>query len=102
MSLPKFDIYEGARAKYCFKSHINSWYPHFFQEKVLSDVWYEIHLVWRNIPSTGRSLWAKKHIYLDLRQSHEFNKNEQMQIVFTMEELLEVAIESWSEWDLNL
>ena len=43
----------------------------------------------------------KKCIYSDLRQSHEFNKNEQMQMVFTTEELLEVAIESWSEWDLN-
>ena len=43
----------------------------------------------------------KKYIYSDLRQSHEFGKNEQMQMVFTTEEFLEVATESWSEWDLN-
>ena len=27
--------------------------------------------------------------------------NEQMQMVFTNDEFLEVAIERWSEWDLN-
>ena len=43
----------------------------------------------------------QKKLYSDLRQSHEFSKNEQMQIVFTTEELLEVATESWPEWDLN-
>ena len=39
-------------------SYKNSWCPHFFQEKVLSDVRSEIHLVWRNIVSTGQSVWA--------------------------------------------
>ena len=34
------------------------------------------------------------YIYSDLRQSHEFSKNKEMQMVFTTEELLEVAIES--------
>ena len=43
----------------------------------------------------------KTYIYSDRRQSHEFNKNEEMQMVFTTEEFLEVALESWSEWDLN-
>ena len=36
-----------------------------------------------------------------LRQSHEFSGNEQIQMVFTNEEFLEIAIKSWSEWDLN-
>ena len=39
-------------------SYKNSWGPHFFQEKVLSDVQSEIHLVWRNIVSTGQSVCA--------------------------------------------
>ena len=44
----------------------------------------------------------KKIIYSGMKQSHEFSGNEQMQIVFTNEQFLEVAIESsWSEWDLN-
>ena len=42
-----------------------------------------------------------KKSYSDLRQSHEINENEQMQMLFTTEVFLEVAIESWSEWDLN-
>ena len=42
-----------------------------------------------------------KKIYPDLRQSHEFSENERMQMVFTMEELLDVAIEGWPDWDLN-
>ena len=33
MSLPKFDIYQGTGATNYFKSHTNSWCPHFFQEK---------------------------------------------------------------------
>ena len=45
ISLPKFDIYQGAGATNYFKSHINSLCPHFFQEKVLSDGRSEIHLV---------------------------------------------------------
>ena len=36
MSLPKFDMYQGTEATNCFKSHINSWCPHFFREKILS------------------------------------------------------------------
>ena len=36
MSLPKFDIYQGAEATNCFESHINSWCPNFFHEKNLS------------------------------------------------------------------
>ena len=43
----------------------------------------------------------KNYIHSDLRQSHEFSKNEQMQMVFATEEFLEVATESWSEWDFN-
>ena len=42
-----------------------------------------------------------KKIYPDLRQSHEFSENERMQMVLTMEELLDVAIEGWPDWDLN-
>ena len=30
-----------------------------------------------------------------LKKSHEFRKNEQMQMVFTTEEFLEVATETW-------
>ena len=38
MSVPKlFDIYQGTGAKNCFKSHTNSWCPHFFSRK--SFVW---------------------------------------------------------------
>ena len=44
MSLPKFDIYQGTGVTNYFKSHTNSC-PHFFQEKVLSDVRSEIQLV---------------------------------------------------------
>ena len=44
MSLPKFDIYQGTGDANCFKSHTNSWCPHFFQENVLPDVPSEIHL----------------------------------------------------------
>ena len=43
---------------------------------------------------------VKKAIYR-LRQSHEFSGNEHIHMVFTTEEFLEVAIESWSDWDLN-
>ena len=49
MSLPKFDIYQDTGTTNCFKSHTNSWCPHFIQEKFFSDVRSEIHLVWRNI-----------------------------------------------------
>ena len=56
--LPKFDNYQGTEINFFFKSHTNSWCPHFFQENVLSDVRSEIHLVWRNIISTVQSVWA--------------------------------------------
>ena len=72
MSLLTFEIYQDAGATNCFKSHTSSWCLHFFHGKALCDVPFEIHLVWRNIVSTGQS-----------------------------EEFLEVAIESWSEGDLN-
>ena len=47
------------------------------------------------------NLSGVKKLYLGLRQSHEFSGNEQMQMVYTTEPFLEVAIEGWSEWDLN-
>ena len=34
MCLPKFDAYQGAIARSCFKSHTNFWFPYFFQKKV--------------------------------------------------------------------
>ena len=40
------------------------------------------------------NLLGLKKSYLGLRQSHEFSGNEQMQMVFTTEEFLVVAIES--------
>ena len=40
------------------------------------------------------------YIYIQ-RQSHEFSENQQMKMVFTTEEFLEVAIKCWFEWDLN-
>ena len=43
----------------------------------------------------------KKRLYSDLKQSHEFSKNEQMQMVFTTQEFLEVATENWLKWNLN-
>ena len=46
-------------------------------------------------------LFGLEKIYSDLRRSHEFSENEQMQKVFTTEKFLEVAIESWPERDLN-
>ena len=39
----------------------------------------------------------KKYIYSVLRLSHEFSENAQMQMVFTTEQVLEIAIESWPE-----
>ena len=68
-SLPKFDIYQGTRVRNCFKSHKNSWYPHLFQGKVLSIVRSEIHLVWRNIISTGQSVSAYKN-YIQVWGNH--------------------------------
>ena len=43
----------------------------------------------------------KKKLYLGLRQSHEFSGNKQMQMVFTAQEFLEVAIESNLSWIFN-
>ena len=45
MCLPKFDNHQGTGITIFFKSHTNTSSPHFFQEKVLSDVRSEIHLV---------------------------------------------------------
>ena len=42
-----------------------------------------------------------KKLYAGQRHSHEFSGNDQMQMVLNTEEFLEVALESWSEWDLN-
>ena len=50
---------------------------------------------WRKIVSTGQSE-LKKVVFRP-----EFSGNEQIQMVFTTEEFLEVATEIWSEWDLN-
>ena len=36
-----------------------------------------------------------------MRQLYEFSENEHMQMTFTTEEFLEVATESWPEWNLN-
>ena len=58
MCLPKFDIYQGTLAPNCFKNHTNSRCPDFFQKNVLSDVRSEIHLVRRNVVSTGQSVRA--------------------------------------------
>ena len=43
----------------------------------------------------------KKVLYSGLRQSHEFSNYEHIQMMFATEKFLEVAIESWSEYDLN-
>ena len=101
INLPKFDIYQGTGATNCFKSHTNSWCPLFFEEKLFSHVRSAIHFVWRNVASTGRSVWVSKKLYSHLRRSHEFSENEQMQIVFTTEKFLDVAAESWPKWGLN-
>ena len=58
--LIKFDIYQGTVAPNFFKSHTNSWYPDFFQEKVLSDVRSEIHVGRRDMVSTGQSVRTLK------------------------------------------
>ena len=42
-----------------------------------------------------------KKLHSGLRQSHGFSGYESMQMVFNTKEILEVAPESWSEWDLN-
>ena len=40
-------------------------------------------------------------LYSDLRQSHDFSGNEELQTVFTTEEFLEVVIESWTSRNMN-
>ena len=67
--LRKFDIYQSTVAQNCFKSHTNSRRPDFFQNKFLSDVQSEIHLVQRNIVSTGQSVRALKKIYSGLKHN---------------------------------
>ena len=52
-------------------------------------------------PSDVRSFLPDNLLYLGLRQSHEFSGSEQMQMVFTTEQFLKVAVESWSESDLS-
>ena len=58
VSLTKFDIYQGTGATNYFKSHTNSWYPHFFSRKgfALCPVWNSPCL--SNIISTRQSVWA--------------------------------------------
>ena len=65
--LPKLNIYEGTVAPNCFRSHTTPWCPDFFRKNFLSDVRSEIHLVRRNIVSTGQSVQALKKIYSGLR-----------------------------------
>ena len=47
------------------------------------------------------NLSGLKKLYSDLKQSHKFSGNKQMQMLLNTEESLEVGIESWSEWDFN-
>ena len=56
MCLPKFDIYKGTVGPNRFKSHINFLCPHFFQKKVLSDIWSAIQFVRVNIASSSQSV----------------------------------------------
>ena len=84
MSLPNFDIYQGTGATNCFKSHTNSLCPYFF--KILSDI---TSLLPDNLSG------LKKDLYSGLGQSHQFSRNEQMQMVFNTEQFLEVAIERY-------
>ena len=58
--VPMFDIYQSRVAPNWFKSHTNSWCPHFFQIKILSNARSEIYFVRRNIVSTGKFVWAFK------------------------------------------
>ena len=59
------------KAPNCFKSHTNSCCPDFFQKYFLSDLRSEIHLVRRNIVSTGKFVHTFKNIYIysDLHNS---------------------------------
>ena len=53
--LPKFDIYQGKVAPIYLRATQTLVIMFFFKKKVLSDVRYDIHLVGRNIISTGQS-----------------------------------------------
>ena len=99
MNLPKFYIYQGTGATNCFKSHTNLDVLIFFKKKfcLMSGLKFTLSDATSLLPDDLPGLKSLKKLYSDLRQSHEFSENEQMQMVFTTEELLEVAIESWSE-----
>ena len=56
MCLPNFDIHKGTVGPNRFKSHINFLCPHFFQKKVLSDIWSAIQFVRVNIASRSQSV----------------------------------------------
>ena len=59
-----FDIYQSTLAQNCLQSHKNCWFPDFFFLKVLPDVRSEVHLVRRNIVSTGQTVRAlRKYIF---------------------------------------
>ena len=60
MCLPKSDNYQVTGVTNYIMSRTNSSCPHFFQEKVLAHR-SEIHLLWRNIVSTGQSVWASNN-----------------------------------------
>ena len=62
MCLLKCDIYHGAVAPNCFKSHTNSRCSYFCQKKVLSDVRSEIPRVRCNIVSTGQPVHTAKKV----------------------------------------
>ena len=51
--LPKFDTYQVTIAPYCCKGHANSRCHDILQKKVLSNIRAEIHLLQRNIVSSG-------------------------------------------------
>ena len=103
MSLPKFDIYLAIKQKFqiLLRAIQTLDFLTFFNKKfyvmsglksnVLSDV----------TTFLPDNLSGLKILYSDLRQSHEFSGNEQMQMVFTTEQFLEVVTESQTEWDLN-
>ena len=62
-----FNIYLVIVAQNCFKCHTDPRCPDSFQKNVLSEVWSEIHLVWRNMISTWQSAWPwKSYIQLCL------------------------------------
>ena len=67
MCSAKLVIYQWKVAPNCFKSYKNSWCPDFFQNNNgLSNAQSEIHLVRRNIVSTGLYVRALKKIIFKL------------------------------------